>query len=78
MSACMHDDADADPGCWPARQLSLQLSGQVALMLDPGNNDGAASSTLSGVRVLQHRPHRHGKDDIPLATGTPGIREVHL
>ena len=45
------------------------LSGQVALMLDPGNNDGAASSTLSGVGFSNTGP-TGTQDDITLATGT--------
>jgi len=45
------------------------LSGQVALMLDPGNNDGVASSTLSGVGFSNTGP-TGTQDDITLATGT--------
>ena len=45
------------------------LSGQVALMLDPGNNDGAARSTLSGVGFSNTGP-TGTQDDITLATGT--------
>ena len=43
------------------------LSGNVALMLDPGNNDGAASSTLSGLTFANPTGTQ---DDITLATGT--------
>ena len=45
------------------------LSGQVALMLDPGNNDGAASSTPSGVGFSNTGPTGTA-DDITLATGS--------
>ena len=45
------------------------LSGQVALMLDPGNNDGVASSTLSGVGFSNTGPTGTA-DDITLATGS--------
>jgi hypothetical protein len=45
------------------------LSGQVALMLDPGNNDGAASSTLAGVGFSNTGPTGTA-DDITLATGS--------
>lgn len=45
------------------------LSGNVALMLDPGNNNGAASSTPSGLTFANTGPT--GKaDDITLATGS--------
>ena len=45
------------------------LSGQVALMLDPGNNDGAARSTLSGVGFSNTGP-TGTQDDITLAAGS--------
>ncbi len=45
------------------------LRGQVALMLDPGNNDGAASSTQSGVGFSNTGPTGTA-DDITLATGS--------
>jgi hypothetical protein len=44
-------------------------SGQVALMLDPGNNNGAASSTLSGLKFANTGP-TGAADDVTLATGT--------
>ena len=44
-------------------------SGQVALMLDPGNNDGSASSTPSGLGFSNTGP-TGAADDIPLATGS--------
>jgi hypothetical protein len=43
------------------------LSGHVALMLDPGNNDGAASSTPSGLTFANPAGTA---DDIMLATGS--------
>jgi hypothetical protein len=43
------------------------LSGHVALMLDPGNNDGAASSTPSGLTFANPAGTA---DDITLATGS--------
>jgi hypothetical protein len=43
------------------------LSGNVALMLDPGNNDGAASSTLSGLTFANPTGTQ---DDITLAAGS--------
>jgi hypothetical protein len=43
------------------------LSGHVALMLDPGNNNGAASSTLSGLTFANPAGTA---DDITLATGS--------
>ena len=60
------------------------LSGHVALMLDPGNNDGAASSTPSGLTFANPAATA---DDITLATGSlvsghytlnpaPGIRSI--
>ena len=60
------------------------LSGHVALMLDPGNNDGAASSTPSGLTFAHPAATA---DDITLATGSlvsghyslnpaPGIRSI--
>ena len=60
------------------------LSGNVALMLDPGNNDGAASSTPSGMTFANPASTA---DDITLATGSlvsghytlnpaPGIRSI--
>ena len=45
------------------------LSGQVALMLDPGNNNGAASSTPSGLTFANTGP-TGAADDITLATGS--------
>jgi len=62
------------------------LSGQIELMLDPGNNDGTASSTLSGVSFSNTGPTGTA-DDITLATGslisgqfafgsTPGVRSI--
>ncbi len=45
------------------------LSGQVALMLDPGNNDGAARSTLSGVGFSNTGPTGTA-DDITIAKGS--------
>ena len=62
------------------------LSGQVALMLDPGDNDGAASSTPTGLTFANTGPTGTA-DDITLATGTlvsgrytlnpaPGIRSI--
>jgi hypothetical protein len=62
------------------------LSGQISLMLDPGNNDGTASSTLSGVGFSNTGPTGTA-DDITLATGslisgqfafgsTPGVRSI--
>jgi hypothetical protein len=62
------------------------LSGHVALMADPGNNDGAASSTLSGLTFANTGPTGTA-DDITLATGSlvsghyalnpaPGIRSI--
>lgn len=45
------------------------LSGQVALMLDPGNWDGAASSTPTGLTFANTGPTGTA-DDITLATGT--------
>jgi hypothetical protein len=62
------------------------LSGHVALMLDPGNNDGAASSTPSGLTFANTGPTGTA-DDITLATGSlvsghyslnpaPGIRSI--
>jgi hypothetical protein len=62
------------------------LSGQIKLMLDPGNNDGTASSTLSGVSFSNTSPTGTA-DDIALATGslisgqfafgsTPGVRSI--
>jgi hypothetical protein len=62
------------------------ISGSAALMLDPGNNDGAASSTPSGLTFANTGPTGAG-DDITLATGTlvsghyslnpaPGIRSI--
>jgi hypothetical protein len=45
------------------------LSGQAALMLDPGNNDGTARSTLSGVGFSNTGPTGTA-DDITLATGS--------
>jgi hypothetical protein len=62
------------------------LSGTVALMLDPGNNDGTASSTLSGVGFSNTGPTGTA-DDITLASGslmsgqfafgsTPNIRSI--
>jgi hypothetical protein len=45
------------------------LSGQVALVLDPGNNNGAASSTPSGL-TFANTTHSGAADDITLATGT--------
>jgi hypothetical protein len=62
------------------------LSGTVALMLDPGNNDGTASSTLSGVGFSNTGPTGIA-DDITLASGslvsgqfafgsTPNIRSI--
>ena len=44
-------------------------SGQVALMLDPGHNDGSASSTPSGLGFSNTGP-TGAADDIPLATGS--------
>jgi hypothetical protein len=60
------------------------LSGHVALMLDPGNNDGAAISTPSGLTFANPASTA---DDITLATGSlvsghytlnpaPGIRGI--
>lgn len=60
------------------------LSGHVALMLDPGNNDGAASSTPAGLTFANPASTA---DDITLATGSlvsghyslnpaPGIRSI--
>jgi hypothetical protein len=60
------------------------LSGHVALMLDPGNNDGAAVSTPSG---LSFANPASTADDVTLATGSlvsghytlnpvPGIRSI--
>jgi PEP-CTERM motif len=47
------------------------LSGRVALMLDPGNNNGAASSTLSGPTPTFSNTGPTGTaDDITLATGS--------
>ncbi|MBV8520728.1 MAG: PEP-CTERM sorting domain-containing protein [Acetobacteraceae bacterium] len=62
------------------------LSGTVAPMLDPGNNDGTASSTLSGVG-FSNTGSTGTADDITLATGslvsgqfafgsTPDIRSI--
>ena len=62
------------------------LSGQIKLMLDPGNNDGTASSTLSGVSFSNAGPTGIA-DDITLASGslvsgkfalgsTPGVRSI--
>jgi hypothetical protein len=62
------------------------LSGQIKLMLDPGNNDGTASSTLSGLSFSNTGPTGTA-DDITLATGslisgrfafgsTPGVRSI--
>jgi hypothetical protein len=62
------------------------LSGQVALMLDPGDNDGAASSTPTGFTFANTGP-TGTVDDTTLATGTlvsgrytlnpaPGIRSI--
>jgi PEP-CTERM motif len=62
------------------------LSGHAALMLDPGNNNGAASSTPSGLTFANTGPTGTA-DDITLATGTlvsghfflnpaPGIRSI--
>ena len=45
------------------------LSGHMALMLDPGNNDGAPSSTPSGLTFANTGP-TGAADDITLATGT--------
>jgi hypothetical protein len=45
------------------------LSGQVKLWLDPGNNDGTASSTLTGVGFSNTGPTGMA-DDILLATGS--------
>ncbi len=45
------------------------LSGQIKLMLGPGNNDGTASSTLSGVSFSNTGPTGTA-DDITLATGS--------
>jgi hypothetical protein len=42
------------------------LGGQVALMGDPGNNDGAVSSTISGLSFANTGP----ADDVTLATGS--------
>ncbi|HEY2620116.1 MAG TPA: flocculation-associated PEP-CTERM protein PepA [Acetobacteraceae bacterium] len=60
------------------------LSGNVALMLDPGNDDGVASSTPLGLTFAN--PGNTG-NDVPLATGSlvsghytlnpaPGIRSI--
>ncbi len=62
------------------------LSGQVALMLDPGNNNGAPSSTPSGL-TFANTGRTGTADDITLATGSlvsghyslnpaPGIRSI--
>jgi hypothetical protein len=62
------------------------LSGTAALMLDPGNNNGAASATTSGLTFANTGP-TGAADDITLATGSlisgqftlnpaPGIRSV--
>ena len=62
------------------------LSGHAALMLDPGNNNGAPSSTLSGLTFANTGP-TGAADDITLATGSlvsghyslnpaPGIRSI--
>ncbi len=62
------------------------LSGQVSLMADPGNNDGAVSSTVSGLQFANTSPTGTA-DDITLATGSlisgrfspnpvPGIRSI--
>jgi hypothetical protein len=62
------------------------LSGLIALMLDPGNNDGAASSTPTGL-TFANTGSTGTADDITLATGTlvsahitlnpaPGIRSI--
>lgn len=45
------------------------LSGNVALMLDPGDNNGAASATLTGLTFANTGP-TGAADDITLATGT--------
>jgi hypothetical protein len=45
------------------------LSGHIALMFDPGNNDGAASSTPSGLTFANTGPTGTA-DDMTLATGT--------
>ena len=45
------------------------LSGQVALMGDPGNNDGAVSSNVSGLSFANTGPTGTA-DDITLATGS--------
>lgn len=50
-------------------QTYQYLSGQVALMLDPGNWDGAASSTPTGLTFSNTGP-TGAADDITLATGT--------
>jgi hypothetical protein len=62
------------------------LSGQVSLMADPGNHDGAVSSTTSGLSFA-NTSATGTADDITLATGSlvsghfefsqiPGIRNV--
>jgi hypothetical protein len=45
------------------------LSGSVVLMLDPANNNGLASSTLTGLTFANTGP-TGAADDITLATGT--------
>ena len=35
------------------------LGGSMTLMADPGNNNGALSSTLAGLSFAKHRSHRH-------------------
>ena len=44
-------------------------SGQLSLMADPGNNDGAVSSTASGLQFANTGPTGTA-DDITLATGS--------
>jgi hypothetical protein len=62
------------------------LGGQLALMGDPGNNDGAVSSTISGLSFANTGP-TGPTDDVTLATGSllsgkfslmpaPGIRSI--
>ena len=53
------DDADFDPSL-VRRTRIITSSGNVALMLDPGNNDGAAISTPSGL-AFANWPHRHAR-----------------
>ena len=63
------DDADAGQEAVGPPDNYHYLSGQVALMLDPGNNDGAARSTLSGVGFSNTGP-TGTQDDITLAAGS--------